>query len=216
MSRLQVRPRGFFPDISFGREPSNSTGGTFTRVASGFPGAHPSEANKWVKNFDSTPIKGKDYYIPNLVYYYQTADDKDRLIPDWLNGGITMLRQQGRQWSESFDAVGYKVVNYTNKNDRNLFLDIWNKDGLAAVIFAGHGLSYYEDGVWSDYGYYPQNDAVGVMPEDVKPNYTLYFIGAMSCYSYEHKWRQLAGWTVEYSGLARFYSMPRVTIRPLD
>jgi len=41
MPRLQVPPRGFIPDISFGREPSNSTGGTFTRVASGFPGAHP-------------------------------------------------------------------------------------------------------------------------------------------------------------------------------
>ena len=41
MPRLQVQPRGLFPDISFGREPSNSTGGTFTRVAPGFPGAHP-------------------------------------------------------------------------------------------------------------------------------------------------------------------------------
>ena len=38
MPRLQVPPRGFIPDIPFGREPSNSTGGTFTRVASGFPG----------------------------------------------------------------------------------------------------------------------------------------------------------------------------------
>jgi hypothetical protein len=42
MPRLQVPPRGFIPDISFGREPSNSTGGTFTRVASGFPGALPN------------------------------------------------------------------------------------------------------------------------------------------------------------------------------
>jgi len=40
MPRLQVQPRGLFPDISFGREPSNSTGGTFTHVAAGFPGAH--------------------------------------------------------------------------------------------------------------------------------------------------------------------------------
>lgn len=40
MFRLQVRPRGLFPDISFGREPSNSTGGTSTHVAAGFPGAH--------------------------------------------------------------------------------------------------------------------------------------------------------------------------------
>ncbi len=39
MPRLWIPPRGFFPGISFGREPSNSTGGTFTRVASGFPGA---------------------------------------------------------------------------------------------------------------------------------------------------------------------------------
>jgi len=44
MPRLQVRSRGLFPDISFGREPSNSTGGTFTHVASGFPGAHPKTA----------------------------------------------------------------------------------------------------------------------------------------------------------------------------
>jgi hypothetical protein len=34
---LRLRPRGLIPDISFGREPSNSTGGTFTRVASGSP-----------------------------------------------------------------------------------------------------------------------------------------------------------------------------------
>ncbi|MGB8465663.1 MAG: hypothetical protein WCE49_12005, partial [Terrimicrobiaceae bacterium] len=39
MPRLRLRPRGLIPGISFGREPSNSTGGTFTRVASGFPGA---------------------------------------------------------------------------------------------------------------------------------------------------------------------------------
>ena len=46
MPRLQVQPRGLFPDISFGREPSNSTGGTFTHVAAGFPGAHPNPAIK--------------------------------------------------------------------------------------------------------------------------------------------------------------------------
>jgi hypothetical protein len=45
MPRLQVQPRGLFPDISFGREPSNSTGGTFTHVAAGFPGAHPNPAD---------------------------------------------------------------------------------------------------------------------------------------------------------------------------
>jgi hypothetical protein len=44
MPRLQVQPRGLFPDISFGREPSNSTGGTFTHVAAGFPGARPKTA----------------------------------------------------------------------------------------------------------------------------------------------------------------------------
>jgi len=39
MSRLRLQPHGLIPDIAFGREPSNSTGGTFTRVVSGFPGA---------------------------------------------------------------------------------------------------------------------------------------------------------------------------------
>ena len=36
-----VRTRDLFPDISFGHEPSNLTGGTFTHVDSGFPGTHP-------------------------------------------------------------------------------------------------------------------------------------------------------------------------------
>jgi hypothetical protein len=40
MSRLRLRPRGFIPDIAFGREPSNSTGGTFTHVDASFPSAH--------------------------------------------------------------------------------------------------------------------------------------------------------------------------------
>jgi len=44
MPRLQIQPRGLFPDISSGREPSNSTGGTFTHVAAGFPGALPNTA----------------------------------------------------------------------------------------------------------------------------------------------------------------------------
>jgi hypothetical protein len=44
MLRLQLQPRGLIPSISFGREPSNSTGGTFTHVASGFSGAHPNFA----------------------------------------------------------------------------------------------------------------------------------------------------------------------------
>ena len=39
MPRLRLRPHGLIPGIAFGREPSNSTGGTFTRVVSGFPGA---------------------------------------------------------------------------------------------------------------------------------------------------------------------------------
>ena len=39
MPRLRLRPHGLIPDIAFGREPSNSTDGTFTRVVSGFPGA---------------------------------------------------------------------------------------------------------------------------------------------------------------------------------
>jgi integrase len=42
MPRLRLRSHDLIPGISFGREPSNSTGGTFTRVASGFPGAHPN------------------------------------------------------------------------------------------------------------------------------------------------------------------------------
>jgi hypothetical protein len=44
MSRLQIQPHGLFPDISFGREPSHSTGGTFTQVAAGFSGAHLEKA----------------------------------------------------------------------------------------------------------------------------------------------------------------------------
>ncbi len=40
MPRLQIRPHGLFPGISFGGEPSNSTGGSFTHVAASFPGAH--------------------------------------------------------------------------------------------------------------------------------------------------------------------------------
>ena len=39
MPRLRLRSHDLIPGISFGREPSNSTDGTFTRVASGFPGA---------------------------------------------------------------------------------------------------------------------------------------------------------------------------------
>jgi len=48
--------RGFFPDISFGREPSNSTGGTFTRVASGFPGAHPNSEVEITAPFIDYPL----------------------------------------------------------------------------------------------------------------------------------------------------------------
>ena len=44
MPRLRLRPHGLIPGIAFGREPSNSTGGTFTRVVSGFPGALPKTA----------------------------------------------------------------------------------------------------------------------------------------------------------------------------
>ena len=44
MSRLRLRPRGFIPDIAFGREPSNSTSGTFTHVDASFSSARPSSA----------------------------------------------------------------------------------------------------------------------------------------------------------------------------
>ncbi|RFC43640.1 MAG: hypothetical protein DVB28_001403, partial [Verrucomicrobia bacterium] len=44
MSRLRLRPHGFIPDIAFGREPSNSSGGTFTRVDFSFPNARGGSA----------------------------------------------------------------------------------------------------------------------------------------------------------------------------
>jgi hypothetical protein len=40
-SCFRVRPRGLFPDAAFGRQQSNSTGGTLTRVACSFTGASP-------------------------------------------------------------------------------------------------------------------------------------------------------------------------------
>jgi hypothetical protein len=45
-SCFRVRPRGFFPDAAFGREPSHSTGGTRTRVDSRFTGARRIYADK--------------------------------------------------------------------------------------------------------------------------------------------------------------------------
>jgi hypothetical protein len=54
-SCFRVRPHGFFPDPAFGREQSNSTGGTRTRVAPSFTGAHPnSEAE--TANLRSSPL----------------------------------------------------------------------------------------------------------------------------------------------------------------
>ena len=41
-SCFRVRPRSLCPDPAFGREQSNSTGGTLTRMAPSFTGAHPN------------------------------------------------------------------------------------------------------------------------------------------------------------------------------
>ena len=57
MSRLRLRPRGFIPDIAFGREPSNSTGGTLTHVDASFPSAHPSSAVKKVVSLISNGLR---------------------------------------------------------------------------------------------------------------------------------------------------------------
>jgi len=52
-SCFRVRPRGFFPDAAFGREQSNSTGGTRTRVATSFTGAHPNSEIKTASRHQS-------------------------------------------------------------------------------------------------------------------------------------------------------------------
>jgi hypothetical protein len=46
-SCFRVRPRGFFPDPAFGREPSHSTGGTRARVATSFTGARRNDSDGW-------------------------------------------------------------------------------------------------------------------------------------------------------------------------
>lgn len=62
MSRLRIQPRGFTPGISFVREQSNSTGGTFSHMASGFPGARasPKSATEFAQRSVGVPPAAPD------------------------------------------------------------------------------------------------------------------------------------------------------------
>ena len=74
MSRLRLRPRGFIPDIAFGREPSNSTGGNFTHVDASFPSARPSSAvEKNASLIFNALCKNLSVFLHYILYRFGAA-----------------------------------------------------------------------------------------------------------------------------------------------
>jgi RHS repeat-associated protein len=181
------------------------------------------EASKWVKNWDSVPVAGKAYYVPNVIVYYETANvglsTTGQFLPDGLNPAIKRLRDAGRDSANNAEKLGYMVIRRTNQNSRSTFISGWEESGIAGMIFAGHGL--FVDGAEGfaagDFDLPDSNPAAVnkinslVAASEVNPKYKLAFVFALSCFSYENNWRRHRsgnGQAVEFKGLVHVWDYP--------
>ncbi len=145
-----------------------------------------SEAKKWVKNFDATPVNGKTYYIPNTVVAFTTKS------VEWGGDGAgsfaNQLRRTVKKEADSLKEYGLKIIEMYQNNSGLDFKNAWETEGISGVIFAGHGSRDKKTGLYHGLKigddkipfHHPEMEEA-VSPDQVDPPYKLAHIFAYTC-----------------------------------
>jgi hypothetical protein len=159
----------------------------------------PTEANKWLKGWNGGPINAcSKYQIPNTVGVYTSK-------PGWFDGifsYVNHLRNRALNYGMSYTIKGYHVIQLVNQDSDDQFINLWQSDGIYAMIFAGHG---------SSAGFKAQPSAPGsfqVDPSQVHPPYKLQAVLALCCWGSKETgpngetWRSFISPTGSYIGFS--------------
>ena len=134
-----------------------------------------NEAIKWLRNVNGTVVtendlkQGRCFKVPNTIAVYTSK-------PKWGDGITTFvakLRRNAISIGQSYKGKGYNLVEHKSAESNSLFVSLWQLDGIAAIVFAGHG---------SEYGFASDNDS-GTSANEVSPPYKLQRVDALHCYS---------------------------------
>jgi hypothetical protein len=143
-----------------------------------------SEFDKWAKPVPSDDsnhganVDDCSYYIPNTVIVYTS---KKSLLEQYepLKPIVNRFREMAIEGGENYEAHGYKVYYYLDRDSDDLFEELWKTDGIFAYAFGGHG---GEGDNGANVGFQSQVES-GVAPNQVSPPYHIQAIGAYSCSS---------------------------------
>ncbi|WP_288610974.1 RHS repeat-associated core domain-containing protein [uncultured Victivallis sp.] len=134
-----------------------------------------NEAIKWLRNVNGTVVtendlkQGRCFKVPNTIAVY-TSKPK---VGDGIITFVAKLRRNAISMGQSYKGKGYNLVEHKSAESNSLFVSLWQLDGIAAIVFAGHG---------SEYGFASDNGS-GTSANEVSPPYKLQRVDALHCYS---------------------------------
>lgn len=186
-------------------------------------GLDSNEANKWVKNYTSSPKAGKKYEVPNAVVIYKSNPEyywpkkinnndpwsianvnisKD--IPVYWYDGADLMRTAAETKGVGLDKAGYRVIRIES-NSRSILINSWRTEGLFGFIYGGHGF----DGALVT----SQSRLETVYSSYVNPPYKLGLIELYACQTFDDKngWMNHLspnGMIVTMKGSVMLFNMP--------
>lgn len=107
---------------------------TFTKLADEI-GLDSSDYKKWAHTNDSSPVRDKEYDIPNVKIYHKGVR---RFYENWPNNVIGNWDNIDDRHMAIDRNVGFKVISKTHINNSDVF-NALSLDGLYEYTFTGHG-----------------------------------------------------------------------------
>jgi RHS repeat-associated protein len=130
------------------------------------------ENDEWIREaqeggLPSNPVPGHTYHVPNTIGVYTTK-------AGWGDGLITWVEQLKRIAKSDANAAeseGSKVLRRLSYSNKTSFVNLWDKDGIYGVVFAGHG----DSGTLV----FPSDEIA--VPHDISPPYALGMVHVYAC-----------------------------------
>ncbi len=98
-----------------------------------------AERDKWIKGgvtLEENARVGCEYKIPNVMAFYTSKPYfRDRLALAF----VKYCRSQVMRNAILYEQQGYKVLRMFEVSDMDVFIKLWNEDGLYGVAYGGHG-----------------------------------------------------------------------------
>ena len=146
----------------------------------------PSEAQKWVQNYDSAgPTPGKVYFVPNVFVGYSSSLKDNSMWPWNLREErlLNYLAGLVKGIMNNHEKAGFKVIDNLNANSADVWIKGWQEDGLYAMAWSGHTDTNVN-------GYMADNKDGSVNTNSVVKKYKIAYLGAFNCGSANQNWEK--------------------------